>query len=225
MKALQLRRRHDLVDEADAQRVRGAVLSRRVQDLLRRRRSDEIDQLPDAFGRVAGAHPRDRQAEHRVVAADPEVAVQRPGQAAAQAIAADHRDRRLLQRREQMAHAAPRPVPRSARLSAVDRSGVERRDVAAGRERLVARAAQDDDADGIVAAEGLDHLPGRLHISSDTALSRSGWWKTSQPIAPSFSDRILPGAAASVVMLRSLLARRRSSRARVADDAMPVDLR
>src|SRR6266568_8225881 len=89
---LQLARRHHLIDEAHAQRLLGAVVARREENLLGGRRADEIGEAANALDAVAEAELGGRHAEFRILRADAQIAGRRHRDAAADAPALDHRD-------------------------------------------------------------------------------------------------------------------------------------
>ena len=106
--------------------------------------------------------------------------------AAADAIAADHRDRRLAD-----AGASASVASSAAWLYVADglrrrAQLVELRDVGARDERLVAGALEDDHADRRRrAASSSTNVCRRCHIASETALWRAGLLNVIQPIGPS----------------------------------------
>ena len=107
---------------------------------------------------IAEPEPRGRDAEARVVRADPEVGGDRDAQAAPDAVAVDHREQRLPERRERVV-AARGDAPVLLLVGHVPAPLLELGDVGAGDERLITRAAQDDDADRVVGGE-LVHVLG-----------------------------------------------------------------
>src|SRR5437899_202136 len=127
--SLQVRSRDHMVDEPHVLRL---LRAHRVDEVLHRR------------GAVAQAHLRRRDAEARVVAGDPEVADVGDVDAGPQAVAADHREHRLVERLQARLRGLGDLLVALHRLLA--RALVlELRDVGAGDERLVARPGEHDD--------------------------------------------------------------------------------
>src|SRR6266513_6507024 len=94
----QVRNRDHMVDEPHVLRLRRAELPAGEHDLARVGRADRVDEILHRRGAVAQAHLGRRDAEARVVAGDPEVADVGDVDAGAQAVAADHREHRLVER-------------------------------------------------------------------------------------------------------------------------------
>src|SRR6516225_8754249 len=91
--AFELISRNDLVDQAHAQSLLGAELTGCVEDLAGAGRPDEIDQLLDAVIGVAEPELGRRNTKARALGGNPQIARERRADAAAYAIAGDHRDR------------------------------------------------------------------------------------------------------------------------------------
>ncbi len=176
--------RRDAVDQADPQRLLGAELAGGEEDLLGDRRPDQVDQRLDAAEAVAEPEPRRRDGEAGALLADAQVAGQRHRQAAADAVAADHRDGRLGEsppwRRWR------RPRPRVARLGGgVGPLGLELRDVGAGDEGASPAPVKTTTRTSGSASKAASTSGIARHMSSETALRRSGLLKIIQPIGPS----------------------------------------
>ena len=148
-------------------RFLGIELARRVEDFLGEGRPDHIDQLLEPGIGIAESELRRGNGEARIVGADTQVAAQRQADAAADAIAADHRDGRL-------------GIIVDRRIGALDRLVVagdgflvgalvlEFRNVGAGHEGLAAGAGDHHDAHLVVLAEILQDLRRRLpHFQRD----------------------------------------------------------
>jgi hypothetical protein len=145
-------------------RPRGVELAAGEEHLLGVRRADEVDERLRAVEPVAEAELGRRHAELRALGADADVAAHRRRRAAADAVAADHRDRRdrhRLQRRIGLLRRRLVVGEGRGLLALV----LELRDVGARRERLAARAGDDHDADRRIGGErrhdlerGLPHL-------------------------------------------------------------------
>ena len=143
-------RGHDLAEQSPGLRLGRRDAPPAHDDVLRARGADHLDEPRGAAG--AGDHPERQlgQRELRVVARHAEVAGQRELEADAEAVAVQLRDHRL---RAALGRA-------DVDVQVRERLGValhEHADVAARREGLVARAAQHDDAHGVVVAELAEH--------------------------------------------------------------------
>ena len=92
---LEFGRRHDAIDEPHRARLFGIELPRREENFLGKRGTDEIDQPLHADVAVAEPKLGGRNAKLGIVRTDAHVGAQRKAETAADAIAADHRDRRL----------------------------------------------------------------------------------------------------------------------------------
>jgi hypothetical protein len=125
-------------------RASAGELARGDHDLARIGGADHIDQVLHRGGAVAEAHLRRRDAELRVVGGDAEVAQHRDVHAAAQAVAADHGDQRLVAAGELRRRALRQLFVALHRFRARALL-LELRDVGARHERLVARAGEHDD--------------------------------------------------------------------------------
>src|SRR5438876_454922 len=142
--SLQVRSRDHMVDEPHVLRLLRGELPAGNHDLSRVRRAHRVDEVLHRRGAVAQAHLRRRDAEARVVAGDPEVADVGDVDAGPQAVAADHREHRLVERLQARLRGLGDLLVALHRLLA--RALVlELRDVGAGDERLVARPGEHDD--------------------------------------------------------------------------------
>src|SRR5437762_7628244 len=151
--ALELTAGHDLVHEPHAQRVLGAEIGAgREEDLIRVGRPDQLHQLFHAVVVVAEAEPRRRNAEAGVVRREADVAGDRDADAPAHAVPVDHGEEGLRQRGERVLPASGDPAVLLL-VGHVAAAVLELRDIGAGDERLIAGAAQDDHADGVVGGE------------------------------------------------------------------------
>src|SRR5437868_6911812 len=140
-RGLELGDRHHLVHEPHAQRLLRAELARGDHDLERARPADQIDQVLHRARAVAEAHPRGGNAEARVVRGNAQVAKIRDVEPAAEAVAADHGDGRLVELGEPCLRALADLLVARDRLRARALL-LELRDVGARDERLVARAGE-----------------------------------------------------------------------------------
>src|SRR6185369_13581716 len=94
---LELGGRDHALHQAHLFRFRGAELARRDHDLLRVGGADDVDQLLHRAGAIPEPELRRRDREARVVGREPQVAGRGDAQAPSDAVAADHRDRRLVE--------------------------------------------------------------------------------------------------------------------------------
>src|SRR5437868_4493178 len=140
-RGLELRDRHHLVHEPHAQRLLRAELARGDHDLERARLADQIDQVLHRARAVAEAHLGGGNAEARVVRGNAQVAKIRDVEPAAEAVAADHGDGRLVELGEPCLRALADLLVARDRLRARALL-LELRDVGARDERLVARAGE-----------------------------------------------------------------------------------
>src|SRR5215469_5713129 len=168
----QLVGRHELVDEADPQGLLGAELPRRIENLARASGTYQIDQPTNPVIGIAEPELGRRNAETRALGGNPHVARQRRTDAAADAIALDHRDRRLRRVLE--------PLPGTLGDLAVGRRSFRRGalflefgDVGAGHKSATASAADHDDADCVVLLKIVDDPAHRLpHFERDRVVPR-----------------------------------------------------
>ena len=159
---------------------------------------------------VAHAEPRRRDAEARLAGRHPQIALERHAEAAADAVAADHRDRRAARRRQTLIGFAHQRVVADAPLLARALL-LELRDVGAGDEGLAAGAAQHDRSRTASSASSWSSACGiAAHISTDSALWRSGRLNVIQPTAPSRAASTLPSARVDCVLTVSGFHRRLS---------------
>src|SRR5205807_8294004 len=165
--SFQVRHRDHMVHEPHVLRLLRAELPAGEHDLSRVRRAHRVDEILHRRGAVAEAHLGRRDAKARVVAGDPEVADVGDVDAGAQAVAADHREHRLVERLQPRLRGLGDLLVALHRLLA--RALVlELRDVGAGDERLVAGAGEHHHADLAVSVESLEHLRHRLpHVDRD----------------------------------------------------------
>ncbi len=124
--------------------------------------ADHVDQVLHRRGAVAQAHARRRDAEARVVGGDAQVAGVGDVEARAQAVAAHHRHRRLLERLR-AAPARPLRAPRSAAPPRGPSAALSNCEMSAPETKaLLARAGEDDHADRGVGGELVEHARDRL---------------------------------------------------------------
>src|SRR2546427_7667163 len=148
-----LRLRHDLVHEPHAEGVLGGeVGTGGEEDLLRVGRPDELHQLFHALVVITETQACRGDAEAGVVGGDAHIAADGDADTAADTETVDHRQEGLRQRAERVL-AARRDAAVLLLIGHVAPSLLELRDVSAGHERLVARASQDHDPDGVVGGQ------------------------------------------------------------------------
>src|SRR5580704_16297484 len=158
---------HDAVDKAHDARLLGVELARRVENLLRKGDSDDIDELLETVERIAEAELGGRDGEARIVRANAQVAAQREADPAADAIAADHSDGRFRKIVDRRIGALDRLIVAHDRFF-IGALVLEPRNIGAGHEGLVAGAGQHHDPHVLVAVELLENPRGCLpHFERD----------------------------------------------------------
>ncbi len=188
---LKLRRRHHAVDQPHDARFLGIELARGVENLLGEGRTDDVDQPLEPGIAVAQTELCRRHREARIVGADAQVAAGGEAQPAADAIAADHGDGRLRKIGDagigrvgswRYRRARPRAWRARCRISKCRRPTRKpcRRRRSAPRRGY--RCRRQSRRGCVVVAS---------HISSDTALCRSGLLKVTMPTPPSLRESIL----------------------------------
>src|SRR5437016_4078541 len=153
---LELGRRHETLDEAHRQRFAVVDRPRGVQDVLRVRGADQVDELADRVRAIDDAQARGRNAELRALGGEAQVACHRDRHRPAHAEAEDHRDRRLgALANGRVSGRGLLVVTRGTRrvLALLP----ELRDVGARGERHGARAAIDDRPDRVGRSQLLGH--------------------------------------------------------------------
>ena len=135
-------------------------------------RADQVDQLLDAVIGVAETELGRRNAEFRALGGDAHVASERGAHPTADAVAADHRNRRL----QGFLQAQPRAFG-NLRIGGSRFFGgaplLEFGNVGAGNKGAPAGAADDDDPDRVVALEIVDDARHRLpHFERDRVVPR-----------------------------------------------------
>ena len=131
------------------------------KDLLGERGTNQVHQLSSAPVPVADAQPHRRDAEFRVVRGEAQVTTRRDANAATNAPAVDHRNRRLAA----FSQAPARKVGDCLvmRVAVRRRPGLlELRYVGAGDERRLARAVQHDDPNLWISLETVENRRNRL---------------------------------------------------------------
>src|SRR5256712_4061746 len=158
---LQLGHRHHLVHQAHVACLFGGELTRGDHDLERVGLADYVDEVFHGARAIAQAHLRRRDAEAGMVGGDARVAEVGDVEPAADAVATDHGDHRLLEGLEPGLRLLADLVVVRHRLG----GGAllfELRDVGAGDEGLVARAGEHHDANGLIGAELGEHRGNRF---------------------------------------------------------------
>src|SRR5438067_6197205 len=152
--------RHDGVDEAHVEGLLGVVLPAEEPDLARFLLTDDARQVRRAEAAVEGADARAGLAEARVLRGDGDVADDVEHVPAADGVAGDHGHDRLRQAADLLLYVED--VEARDALG-VDIAGLPAHAlIAAGAERLIAFAGEDDDADLRVVA---GHVEGLLQLA------------------------------------------------------------
>src|SRR5712691_3760055 len=169
--ALEFRLGHDPVDQAHGAGFLGVELARGKEHLLGEGRPHKIGQPLEPGVPVAHSELGRRYREARIAGADPQVAADSQPDAAADTIAADHRDGRLGEFVETGIGPVDRRVVMRDRL--LGRALVaEARNVGAGYEGLAARAGYHHHAHLVVARKILEDASGRgPHVQGDRVVT------------------------------------------------------
>ena len=170
---VEVRRRHDLAEEAAGQRLLGGQILRQQQHALGARGPERGNQARAVGDRQAIAERAgDRNAEARAGRGDAQVAGRRDREPAADGKTLDHRQRRHRQRLDGRDGALHLLLVGDAVLAAAER--LELGDVGAGDEGLAAGAAKDRDAHACSSRMRAQASPSCSYIRQVMALRAAG---------------------------------------------------